>query len=113
MPLTTAPSSLRPILQSSGRYDASYTTAGIPCGAITGLLARTQKRIVRRYYVGHSDISLLDSTAARHYVLMRLGIVRDVAFAITASPATLIQMARTAAATAAGSLVRTGGNICA
>ncbi|MEW6250459.1 MAG: GH3 auxin-responsive promoter family protein, partial [Planctomycetota bacterium] len=87
---------LRPILQSSGRFDVSRTPGGTPCGAITGLLARTQKRIVRRYYIGRPEIAELESATARYYTSMRLGIVRDVAFAITASPATLIQMARTA-----------------
>jgi hypothetical protein len=87
---------LRGILQSSSRHDADRTAAGIPCGAITGLLARTQKRIVRRYYVGCPEIAHLPDPAARYYTLMRLGIVRDVAFAVTANPATLIQMARTA-----------------
>jgi hypothetical protein len=87
---------LRPILQSTGRYDASFSPAGVPAGAITGLLARTQKGIVRRFYVGRTEIAQLDDPRARYYLLMRLGIVRDVAFAITANPATLIQMARTA-----------------
>ena len=85
---------LRPILQSSGRYDAERTSAGIPCGAITGLLAQTQKRIVRRFYVGRPEVAHLDDPLARYYTLMRLGIGRDVAFAITANPATLIEMAR-------------------
>ena len=87
---------LRPILQASGRYDAAFTPAGIPCGAITGLLARTQKRIVRRFYVGRPEVAHLDDAQARYYTLMRLGISRDVAFAVTANPATLIQMAKTA-----------------
>lgn len=87
---------LRAILQSSGRYDCGTTAAGIPYGAITGLLARTQKRIVRRFYVGPPEVADLDDPQARYYTLMRLGLGRDVAFAITASPATLIQMARTA-----------------
>ncbi len=87
---------LRAILQSSGRYDAGHTAAGIPYGAITGLLARTQKRIVRRFYVGRPEIAHIEAPQARYYTLMRLGIVRDVAFAVTANPATLIQMARTA-----------------
>lgn len=86
---------LRAILQSSSRYDAGYTPAGIPYGAITGLLAGTQKRIVRRYYVGRPEVAHLDDPQARYYALMRLGAGRDVAFAITANPATLIQMART------------------
>ncbi len=87
---------LRAILQSSGRHDAEHTSTGVPVGAITGLLARTQKRIVRRYYVGRPEIALLSDALARYYVLMRLGLARDVAFAITANPATLIGMARCA-----------------
>jgi hypothetical protein len=88
---------LRAILQNSGRYDAAHTPAGIPCGAITGLLARTQKRIVRRFYVARPEVAHVSDARARYYTLMRLAVVRDVAFAITANPATLIQMARTAA----------------
>ncbi|TWT46218.1 GH3 auxin-responsive promoter [Phycisphaerae bacterium RAS1] len=86
---------LRAILQSTGRYDSSRSPSGIPCGAITGLLARTQKRIVRRFYVGKPEIANLESPQSRYYALMRLGAERDVAFAITANPATLIQLART------------------
>lgn len=86
---------LRPILQCSGRHDATYTRAGIPCGAITGLLAQTQKRIVRRFYVAPPELARVEPPAARYYALMRLAMERDVAFAITANPATLIQLART------------------
>lgn len=85
---------LRPILQVSGRYDERRSSAGIPCGAITGLLARTQKGIVRRFYVGHPEIASIPDPAAKYYALMRFAVVRDVAFAITANPATLIRMAQ-------------------
>lgn len=87
---------LRAILQSSSRYDAQRSPAGVPVGAITGLLAMTQKRIVRRFYVSRPELGHLPDPRARYYTLMRLGIGRDVAFAITANPATLIQMAQTA-----------------
>lgn len=86
---------LRSILQSSGRFDESRTRSGVPCGAITGLLARTQKRIVRRFYVAPPEVSEIGDIRARYYTLMRLGIARDVAFAVTANPATLVQLART------------------
>ena len=86
---------LRSILQSTSRHDSTSTSAGIPCGSITGLLALMQKGIVRRFYVGTTEVAHLDSPVARYYTLMRLGIVRDIGFAVTASPATLIQMART------------------
>lgn len=87
---------LRHILQSSGRFDESRTSAGVPCGAITGLLARTQKPIVRRFYVGRPEIAYLDDPASRYYTLVRFGIVHDVAFAVTANPATLIRIAQIA-----------------
>lgn len=87
---------LRAILQISGRMDEGTTSSGVPFGAITGLLARTQKKIVRRYYVGTPEIAHLDDPHARYYTLMRLGAQRDVSFAVTANPATLIRMAQTA-----------------
>jgi hypothetical protein len=87
---------MRAILQSSSRHDESHTPAGVPCGAITGLMARMQKGIVRRFYVGSPDIARIGDPRARYYALMRHGIVRDVAFAITANPATLIRMAQIA-----------------
>lgn len=87
---------LRGILQSTGRHDEAHAPSGVPCGAITGLLAMTQKGIVRRFYVGGVEVAQLPTAAARYYTLMRLGAVRDVAYAITANPATLIQMAKIA-----------------
>lgn len=87
---------LRAILQSSSRYDETRTPAGIPCGAITGLLARAQKGIVRRFYVGTPEIAELRDAGAKYYTLMRFAVLRDVAFAITASPATFLRMAQTA-----------------
>ncbi len=96
---------LRHILQSSGRHDESRSPRGVPCGAITGLLARTQKRIVRRFYVGKPEIANLEQPQSRYYALMRLAAQRDVAFAVTANPATLVRMAQVADAHA-GALIR-------
>jgi GH3 auxin-responsive promoter len=87
---------LRSILQVTGRMDESHSPRGVPCGAITGLLAREQKGIVRRFYVGVPQLANIADAAGRYYALARLGIVRDVAFAITANPATLIRIAQTA-----------------
>jgi hypothetical protein len=85
---------LRAILQCTGRHDESYTPAGTPCGAITGLLAKTQKSIVRQFYVGRYEIAQLPDPQARYYTLLRYALTRDVAFAITANPATLIRLAQ-------------------
>lgn len=88
---------LRGIAQVTSRMDESRTPCGIPCGAITGLMAATQKRLVRKYYVTPRCMAEIDDAAAKYYTIMRLAIPRDVAFVITASPATQLKLARTAA----------------
>lgn len=87
---------LRRIVQIASRMDESRTEAGIPCGAITGLMAATQQRLVRKYYIAPPVISHIDDTLAKYYTVMRLGAPEDVAFSITASPATHLALARTA-----------------
>lgn len=87
---------LRGILQMSSPMDEFRTSGGIPCGAITGLMAATQKKLVRKYYVAPRDVALIEDAAAKYYTTMRLAIPKDVAFMITASPATQLKLARTA-----------------
>ena len=41
---------LRPILQIASDWRESFTPAGIPCGAITGLTASMQSPLVRTTY---------------------------------------------------------------
>jgi hypothetical protein len=87
---------LRCILQVASRMDETRTPAGIPCGAITGLIAAHQKRLVKRYYICPPCIGRIDDSDAKYYTIMRLGVPTDVAFLITASPATQLKLARTA-----------------
>ena len=72
------------------------SASGVPCGAITGLLAATQKRLVRRYYTSPLAIAGIGDSLAKYYTIMRLAIPRDVAWMVTANPATLLVLARTA-----------------
>lgn len=85
---------LRPIVQVSSPMDESRTDAGIPCGAITGLMAATQKRLVRRYYVTPREVSYIPDARSRYYCVVRLATAHDVGFVITASPATQLKLAR-------------------
>jgi hypothetical protein len=87
---------LRPIVQVSSPMDEFKTEAGIPCGAITGLMASTQQRLVRRYYVAPLCVADIPDAAARYYTIMRLGVPLDAAFMITANPATQLKLVRTA-----------------
>jgi hypothetical protein len=87
---------LRGILQITSRMDETRTSARIPCGAITGLMAATQKRVVRKYYVAPRIVAEIDDPAAKYYTILRLALPVDVAFVITASPATQLKLARLA-----------------
>jgi len=87
---------LRGIVQITSRMDESRTSAGIPCGAITGLMAATQKRLVRKYYLSPRCLSEIDDATAKYYTIMRLAVPADAAFLITANPATQLKLARTA-----------------
>lgn len=89
---------MRPILQVSSPMDERLTHVGVACGSISGLMAATQKRLVRRYYVTPRPTAYISDSDARYYSVMRFAIPGDVAWMITASPATQLKLARTAAA---------------
>lgn len=88
---------LRGILQVSSRMDESRTQRGVPCGSISGLLAATQKRLVRKYYVVPPQTASIPDAEARYYSIMRFAVPRDVSWIVTASPATTLKLAKTAA----------------
>jgi len=87
---------MRKILQISSPADESQSECGIPCGAISGMLAQTQKSIVRRFYAAPYCVSAIANSTARYYTLMRLGIGQDVAFLSTANPSTALTLAQIA-----------------
>ncbi len=87
---------LRHIVQVSSPMDDQKTPSGIPCGAITGLMAATQKRLVRKYYTAPLAVAHIADSLAKYYTIMRLSIPHDVAFLIAANPATLLLLAQTA-----------------
>ncbi len=85
---------LRPIVQVASRMDEEFTSGGFPCGAISGLMAATQKRLVRRYYVVPSEVAYVADAMARYYCVLRFSIATNAAFVVTASPATQLRLAR-------------------
>lgn len=87
---------LRHIVQVTSPMQDHLAPSGVPCGAITGLLAATQKRLVRRYYTSPLAVADIKDPTAKYYTIMRLAVPRDVAWMVTANPATLILLARTA-----------------
>ncbi len=83
---------LRKILQITSSPVESHSPAGVPCGAISGLLAGTQKRIVRRMYPVGPEIMGIDDPAAKYYTILRLSVPEDVALISTANPSSVIKL---------------------
>ncbi len=87
---------LRPILQVTSPMSAFVTECGVPCGAVSGLLAAAQNSFVRRYYAVPPDVARIADPEARYYSIMRFAVPRDVGWIVTASPATTVKLARIA-----------------
>ena len=87
---------LRRILQVTSPYDEYHTESGIPCGAISGMLAHNQKSIVQRFYATPFDVAQIKDPAQRYYAIMRFAVAEDVGFISTANPSTTLALARTA-----------------
>jgi hypothetical protein len=85
---------LRPIVQMAGDADEFRTATGIPCGAVTGLTATMQKRIIRWLYCVPGCVGRIKDPLAKYYVVMRLSLPRSVGMFVAANPSTLLNMAR-------------------
>src|SRR5262249_30243432 len=85
---------LRPIVQLSGDWDEFRTEAGIPCGAVTGLTATMQKRIIRWLYCVPACVGKVKDPQAKYYLALRLSLPRSVGMIIAANPSTLIGLGR-------------------
>jgi hypothetical protein len=85
---------LRPILQIASDWRESFTAGGIPCGAITGLTAHMQNRLVRTKYCMPVVGSQIKDIESKYYVALRFSIYRDLGTIIAANPSTILAMAR-------------------
>ena len=83
---------LRPILQISSPMEERRSPTGLPCGAVSGLLAAEQKRIVRWMYPVPHEVYALADPEARYYTILRCGVSREVALITTANPSTTIRL---------------------
>lgn len=86
---------VRPILQITSDTCEQRSPTGLPCGAISGLLAQTQKRIVRRFYCTPTWAPKIEDPEARYYAILRYGVEQDVAFLTTANPSSTIKLIET------------------
>ncbi|HEY7309400.1 MAG TPA: GH3 auxin-responsive promoter family protein [Gemmataceae bacterium] len=85
---------MRPILQMAGDPDEFRTESGVPCGAVTGLTAKMQKRLIRWLYSVPASVARIKDPRAKYYVVLLLSVPRKVGMIIAANPSTLINLAR-------------------
>lgn len=85
---------LMPIVQMTGDSDEFRSECGIPCGTVTGLTARMQKRIIRWMYCVPPACGSIKNAPAKYYTALRLGLPRQVGMVMAANPSTLINLAR-------------------
>src|SRR5205823_1461895 len=61
----------RPIVQLSGDWNESQTEAGTPCGAVTGLTARMQWKLIRWLYCVPACVGEVKDVSAKYYLVLR------------------------------------------
>lgn len=85
---------LRPILQLVSNWREQFTSGGVPCGAITGLTAHMQNRLVRTTYCMPPATMAIKDVEAKYYVALRLSAFRDLGATMAANPSTLLGIAK-------------------
>lgn len=87
---------VRPILQVTSLMRETDSPTGVPCGAISGLMTATQKKIVRLMYVVPPWVAEVTEPANRFYSIIRSSIAKDVSWITTANPSTVLKIIETA-----------------
>jgi hypothetical protein len=70
-----------------------HTSAGIPYGAISGYLTRTQPGLIKRFYVLPYALSNVKDVDAKYYLTLRAAIEADVRMIVMPNPSSLILLA--------------------
>jgi hypothetical protein len=69
------------------------TSAGIPYGAISGYLTRTQPALIKRFYVLPYALSNVKDVDAKYYLTLRAAMEADVRLIVMPNPSTLTLLA--------------------
>lgn len=85
---------MKPILQIASDWRESFTPAGIPCGAITGLTSHMQNPLIRLTYAMPPAASRIKDVESKYYVALRNSVHRDLGTIIAANPSTILAIAR-------------------
>lgn len=77
--------------------DEGATGSGLPVGATSGYLYRTQSRLVQIAYALPYEIFAIDDWDAKYYTILRMSLEKPIRLIITNNPSTLIVLADKAA----------------
>jgi hypothetical protein len=84
---------MRRIVTLTSRVRDTDSPSGRPCGSISGMMADTQKWIVRAMYCVPSAAKDITDPLAKYYVMLRSSITHDVGILTTANPSAAIRLA--------------------
>ncbi|MEY4393364.1 MAG: GH3 auxin-responsive promoter family protein [Gemmataceae bacterium] len=84
----------KPIVQMSGDWDEYRSESNVPCGSVTGLTARMQKKVIRWLYRVPPEVSRIKDPSAKYYTAIRLSIPSKVGMILAANPSTMINLAK-------------------
>ena len=98
------------ILLSASNDIEGYFEGGVPYGAMSGYLTRTQPASIKRFYVLPYEVCTLKNIDQKYYLTLRHALVADVRMIGTANPSSLLLLADKLAAFAEELIhdVRTG-----
>ncbi len=84
------------IIQFVSHHEQFHTSAGTPCGNISGLAVRMQSKfVVRHMYSIPFDVARIEDSEAKYYASMRSAVSDGrVGMVTTANPSTLLHVAR-------------------
>jgi hypothetical protein len=82
------------ILVSSSNDEEGRTPGGVPFGAISGYLTRTQPGALRRYFVLPYEVCRIKDIEAKYYLTLRHALAADIRGTITPNPSSLLLMAQ-------------------
>ena len=83
------------VVVSSSNDQEGFTPGGVPYGAISGYLARTQPAVLRRYFVTPYDVCRIKDIEAKYYITLRHALAADVRGLLTPNPSSLLLLAQT------------------
>jgi hypothetical protein len=81
------------VVVSSSNDEEGRTPGGIPYGAISGYLTRTQPGVLRRFFVLPYELCKVKDIEAKYYLTLRHSLAADVRALLTPNPSSLLLLA--------------------